>query len=299
MLKNRYFLFLVTVLLSVESSASCASRAIRVWPSGITITVSPVFMIEGYMESRGVIRALNKKYPIYLISGNEIVKLEVTGIYEGAFRLTQALMKPVEKLTAGKKYELRIDSLDNYENISFEREKHEWIVSSIPDQTFPLWKADPRHLTNSYFPYGCGPAINATFCLCAQDDSPMLVHAMLKNESDILLSEYYLSYDDPIVNLGHYMCSGAFRFNEGDNYRVVFSLMDAAGNQNYEKTEGILFNAPSVADEGRTVKAGSCNCNTPLLIPFKHTTSYIICFCATFVIAGGFSLLIFRKRNTA
>ena len=40
------------------------------------------------------------------------------------------------------------------------------------------------------------------------------------------------------------MCSGAFNFYKGNNYEVVFSIMDASGNQNL-MTAPIKFTKPT------------------------------------------------------
>jgi hypothetical protein len=58
-------------------------------------------------------------------------------------------------------------------------------------------------------------------------------------------TSYYIVPDSDKIYVGHGMCSGAFVFDEGNNYELEFTFMDASGNFTSWTGERIKFTKPS------------------------------------------------------
>lgn len=108
---------LIAVFSMISAYADCSIYGFNVFPKGSTINQNSVFMIEGYHYSQSVIKGLNKEYPIYLKSGDKVVRLIVTETYVGSFKLTQAILRPETELEAGLEYTLMIDNLPDHDKL--------------------------------------------------------------------------------------------------------------------------------------------------------------------------------------
>ncbi|HYK75725.1 MAG TPA: hypothetical protein VEV16_02010, partial [Daejeonella sp.] len=109
---KRTVLLLAVLCSWLKCSALCGSTGLRLWPSGKTVKQNTLFVINGYSDSEYIYQ-LNKKYPIYLRSGDEKIELKVWEILTG-YHVIQAIIIPEKKLAAGKEYQLFIDSLPKY-----------------------------------------------------------------------------------------------------------------------------------------------------------------------------------------
>ncbi len=170
----------------------------------------------------------------------------------GQFRLTQAILKPETTLTEGQEYELVIENLGDleyqvskYNSTTREKEKIKWRVTTNTDTEPPIWTEKPTFKEGSYQEAGCGPIVFANFTHSESDNSEYLIKTILKNKSTGIETTYYLKASDEIIAVGHGMCSGAFRFNVGDNFEIEFSLFDASGNLTEWIGEKIEFKRPS------------------------------------------------------
>ncbi len=69
---NMKLLFIILTLLisTINALADCTGTGIYFWPLSQTIKQNSRIVIEGYSGSQHVIHGLNKKYPIYLKSGD-------------------------------------------------------------------------------------------------------------------------------------------------------------------------------------------------------------------------------------
>lgn len=229
-------LFLLLSLLSIgQITAKCANSGFNVFPMGSSISANSYIVLEGYAASQEIIIALNKEYPIYLLSGNEKIKLNIQEIKEGAFRLSQAVLIPEKALTEGKTYTLHIDKLpegerlDRYNAESGDFEKISWTVT-VADKEQPIMNTKISELDKSYELFGCGPSVYVTFDCNATDNNALLAKTTLKNLKSGKTQTYYLAVENGKIQVGHGMCSGAFSFDEDGNYEVSFEIMDAAGN---------------------------------------------------------------------
>lgn len=223
--------------MTVDGYSKCASSGLYFWPSGQTINENSIFVIDGYATSQEVIAGLGTTYKVYLKSSGQVVNLKVQETLVGQFSLTQAILRPETKLTAGATYELIIEKLPKYQEVyrynsstNYKKEKVKWTVVNEQDTIAPSWTMTPKFKGGSYQMYGCGPAVNAFFSYSATDNSEILIKTVVKNLSNGVETTYYLEPDSNSIAVGHGMCSGAFTFDNSDDFEVEFSLMDASGN---------------------------------------------------------------------
>lgn len=246
---------ILTIIISALSIANlyamCASNGLYAFPSGKTIRQNSIIIIDGYATSQDVVKELNKKFPVYLVSGKHKINLTVKEILIGQFRLTQAVLIPETSLTAGLDYTLVIDRLpkdESFDRWNSELKKSEPIVYTVVqglDNTRPIFNATPKEIKKSHFYYGCGPSIHVVFDCNVIDSSEYLVKATVKSLKSGIETSYYVKPDKGIVNIGHDMCAGAFNFDEGDNYEIEFSIMDASGNLTAWTGDRIKFTKPT------------------------------------------------------
>ncbi|MES2616707.1 MAG: hypothetical protein V4613_02450 [Bacteroidota bacterium] len=250
---------LLTILIglfwSVSLLADCRGTGLWIFPSGPTIKQNSIFILDGYAESQGIILNLNKKNNIYLKNGNKKIKLNVIEICVGQFYLTQAVLKPEKELEVGLEYTMHIDSLPEYE--SFDKynkitQKYEPVTYTVVagrDTIKPILTGIPKELKKTLIHYGCGPSIHVVFSNPATDSSDLIVKTTVKNLKTGLETTYYISIGGDNVCVGHGMCSGAFDFDDSDNYEVEFSFMDSSGNLTPWTGDRIKFTKPIKANQ--------------------------------------------------
>ena len=242
---------LIGLLWTATVYAECAGTALWVFPSSQTIKQNTIFILDGYAESQNVILGLNKKHDIYLKSGNKKVKLIVTGIYTGQFYLTQALLKPETELVAGVEYTMFIDSLPEYDRFTRYNDKTKLyepikykVVAGI-DNDKPLLTSVPKEIDKSYIRFGCGPAMSVDFDFPVTDSSEVTIKTTVKNIKSRIETTYFIMPRNNQIIVGHGMCSGAFTFDESNDYEVEFSFMDSSGNQTSWVGDRIKFTKPT------------------------------------------------------
>ncbi len=73
----------------------------------------------------------------------------------------------------------------------------------------------------------------------------MLIKTTVKNLKTGKETTYYIQPEEGKINVGHDMCSGAFDFDDSENYEVGFSFMDASGNLTEWTGDRIKFTKPT------------------------------------------------------
>lgn len=246
-------LLILSLTISGHVSAECAGEGLWAFPQTTTIKQNSLIVVTGYFRSQRIVTSLNKKYPIYLESEGHKVKLNVKSTYKGMFELTQAILKPNEKLIAGRTYQLKIDKLDDFRRSQLSRWNSElgknepiaWKVDGATDTEIPKLLNQPELIDKRTTHYGCGPAMYADFKIQTNDESDVLVKTELIDLESGESTTYFLSFNDTdTLSVGHGMCSGAFDFQENGKYKVRFSLMDICGNENNDWTAWIAFDSP-------------------------------------------------------
>jgi hypothetical protein len=192
-----------------------------------TINQNSIFVLTGYAESQHVIVALNTKHPVYLKSGRQKIRLQVSDICIGQFYLTQAILKPETPLEAGLEYILCIDNLPEYEHLDRYNSKTEsyepisYTVSNVVDTNKPELFTQAKELKKTIHYYGCGPAKYVVFSNPAKDSSEIIIKTTVKNLKTMKETTYYIEPDQEVINVGYGMCSGAFTYVEDDEHYEI------------------------------------------------------------------------------
>lgn len=255
---KKYILIYLILSIRISANAMCTSSGIHVWPTQKNISSNSIFVIEGYSQSQELIRQLNKKCKIYLMSNSERIPVKVLKILKGQFNLTQAILKPEIELTKGETYELYVDNLKTFDEPR-EFKVGKWAVSLDKDIEKPKWNCEPIFKGQSYTSYGCGPEMYVNFCGSFKDNSPTLIYAKVFDKKNKSSSAYFLTSDKQRISLGHGMCSGEFSFDKESSYEVQFGLMDASGNENFHFTELVGFMFPT--EDNRSTEEFNCSCD--------------------------------------
>ena len=119
-------------------------------------------------------------------------------------------------------------------------------ISNSVDNDIPTLIGNPTEQKKTLVYYGCGPASWTYFKISAQDKSELFVRARVKNKTTGLTTTYILNIENGLVKVGHGMCSGAFHYDNGDNFEVVFQLCDQSGNKS-ALTNTISFTKPTAS----------------------------------------------------
>ncbi len=295
-MKKLLLTILLVFLIAGQAFAICLGGTINVWPGTNTINQNSIIIVEGYGRSVDVIRKLNEKHKIYLRSGNSTIPLKVVKRYEGQFLVSQAILKPANKLIEGRSYTIHIDSLEGLVKEEFERAHFQWTVVKKNDSEIPKWSQSPTYINKSKISYGCGPASYVDFCVCIQDRSPVVVFSKLKELKTGRIAEYYVIPDTTILSIGHGMCGGEFEFEPGENYEISFSLMDASGNINDTLTKPIPFIGPMYKDSENVAEKTPCEC--PKIEEESDSTTMGIIFMSSLLvlIMTGVTLFVGNRR---
>ncbi|GAB2953709.1 hypothetical protein GCM10027048_18670 [Hymenobacter coalescens] len=237
--------------LAHAGQAKCYTRGLRCWPSGGTLRPQPILVLDGLAQSQEIIHALGATYQAYLQAGKERVVLDVQDKLVGQYGVSQAVLKPRRPLTVGQRYELIIrgkgagsGNLLEQANGPY-RANVVYTVVAGTDQTPPAWKAAPREHAKHYEEMGCGPEVYVDFTAAVLDESACLIKATVRDLDSGQASAYYLPPDAAgLVSVGHGMCTGAFRLENGRRYTVAFTLLDAAGNTTPWQGPALAFTRP-------------------------------------------------------
>lgn len=252
----RLLLILSFIFLTNQIFSKCGGSSISFWPEGKTIQQNQLIIIEGYHYNEDIIGELNKKYPIFLISGNQKIKLQVKEINRGDFRLNQAILIPEMSLTVGIEYTCVVENLpenltDIFKKWNSDSQRYEsvtWTVSSSSNTDIekPMWIKKPVEINKRYVQYGCGPGIHIDFKYEVKDASDVLIKTSVTNIKTKKSTTFYFPADHSnTLSIGHGMCSGAFEF-EGEKYEITFDLVDIFGNQNAWDIIPITFTKPTI-----------------------------------------------------
>jgi hypothetical protein len=246
-------LIILTFFIATLASAKCANSGIYCLSKSSTLNKNGIIILEFYASSQSLISDLNKKYPIYLKSSNGKIQLNVIETLIGEMRLTQIVLKPTTELKEDEIYTLQIDNLPKYErklerynSLSKKWESFTFKVNNLIDNEIPTQSNTPTEQKKSLVYYGCGPASWVYFNITGQDKSELFVRANVKNKVTGKVTTYILAIENGLTKIGHGMCSGAFHFDNSDNFEVTFQLFDQSGNKS-TLTSTISFTKPSTS----------------------------------------------------
>lgn len=248
---------LLVLTLSVKPLfADCAEMGMQFLPSTKEISLNSMFIIEGYSFSQNIIKSF-KERTVYLESENgELIKLDLQEILTGQMQLTQATFCPTSELKPNTKYFLKYaDQTENEvgEMTTYNREKNEsekvyWITTdkkSIEQLNNNLTLEFEK--TNFVY-YGCGPEASAIFKIKNKPESEIWYKTEVLETETNKKSVYYIKEWNGTLNVGHDMCSGAFKFKRKGKYKVRFTPMNIDGNS-LKTTEWTTFESPFMNDK--------------------------------------------------
>jgi len=196
---------------------------------------------------------LNKKYPIYLKSKNEKIRLLVKEIYVGDFNLTQVVVIAEKELTSGDIYEMVIENLADYQQNEYKRYDSAirsfvapiWKTESRQDNLKPTWISKPREQNKIFESYGCGPEMFVSFSLSILEAPERIVRAKMKDIESGKTTTFYVEIENSTISIGHGMCSGGFKFGKSSLYEIEFDLVDSSGNVCSWEESPIVFEKPT------------------------------------------------------
>ncbi len=224
-------LILILFFRSYFSLSNCRDQWLRTWPETEKINLNSIFVVEGVFRDKSLLD-LNTKYPVYLKSKSDTIRLMLVKMNIGEAGLVQAIFKPYRKLKPNTKYKLVIDNL-GYDDLSPRRgkkqEKSTWTTTNIIDSIAPIFFEKPQYLFSSYERMGCGPESHVNFLVIKKDFSDCLIKVKVKNPNNTITDFLIASENDTII-VGHDMCNGAFALKQEGNYEISFGLIDSSGN---------------------------------------------------------------------
>lgn len=245
-------LFILSLFITTIASGKCSNSGIYSLSKSPTLNKNGLIILEFYASSQSLISDLNKKYPIYLKSAKGKVRLNIIETLQGEMSVTQIILKPASELKADEIYSLQIDNLPKYERkperyniVSNKWEKVTFKINNSVDNDIPTLSRTPTKQKETLVLYGCGPSSWVYFNIAGQDKSELFVRTTIKNKVTRQSTTYILSLEDGVVKVGHGMCSGAFHFDNSDNFEVAFQLFDQSGNKSC-LTKAISFSKPTV-----------------------------------------------------
>jgi len=244
-------LIILTFFIATIAYAKCANSGIYCLSKNTTLNKNGLIIFEFYASSQTLISDLNKKYPIYLKSSNGKVQLNIIETLKGEMSVTQIVLKPASDLKVNETYSLQIENLPKYErkperynSLSNKREELTFKINNSVDNDLPTFTSKPTEQKKTLVYYGCGPERWVYFKLDGNDKSELFVRANVKNKATGKTTNYILSIENGSVKVGHGMCSGAFHFDNGDNFEVSFQLFDQSGNKS-SMTNSVAFSKPT------------------------------------------------------
>lgn len=235
-------------------------RSVNVWPqAGETLPANGRVIVSGFGGAEAPVTQIAQQKPV-LVSGDEVVPLEVEATYVGNMRVSQVVLKPGRALEVGQTYELRLlaprQGREALELSLWRRDGSQparWQVVAA-DNSAPRWSGPPRHTGSPIEHYGCGPEIHEEYAVEVEDVSKpirylatvrradgtglplrQLIEAHEAQEEEAPQKRLLALRSAPkrraTLAVGHGMCSGAFRFDLGVEYRMELFAVDGAGNQ--------------------------------------------------------------------
>jgi len=246
------FLCLLAVLLPRIVLADCMSELLTVWPSlDNPLPANGQVVLQGYGDFREAVATVSERSP-RLVSEKDEVPLRVVAVYRGEFRLSQAVLQPARPLQPGQRYALRLTQSESAAApvLPIEEGVKEkpiaWTVAEA-DTKPPRWREVPRKMGEKAERWGCGPVIFVDVSASVDEDGPEVqVLAEVRRADSGKPVRFRLTPSKEKVAVGHSMCSGAFRLEEGVRYTVRLVAVDMAGNESAAPGDAVLIEGPSL-----------------------------------------------------
>lgn len=233
-----YFVFLISLSSFSCESFDCSASGIYTYPDKETISLNELIIIEGYANSQKIVKNLSHR-KVFLIAKNDKVVLNFKTTNVGEMSLTQSLFIPSRDLKPNTTYYLKFENqtkeetrllkkwnrkTEKNEEINFKTNKKRTDQNNYRDIEY--------HFKDTNFTlFGCGPAVYANFKVSGFGNTIILHKVEVLNLKNQKNRTYYLYSFKSEISIGHGMCSGAFKFNGGDKYKVRFTPISSSGKE--------------------------------------------------------------------
>ncbi|MBQ4822105.1 hypothetical protein [Aquimarina sp. MMG016] len=254
-MKKIFFLLLLTI--GIKSAyADCSASGMVFFPEQKEISLSAMFIIQGYSFSEKTINSF-KNRAVYLESENkELIQLNLLEILKGQMYLTQAIFKPSQLLKPNTIYFLKYDEQTKNETREMmrwntekkERERVFWKTSNKKTTELLNANLEVKYQTTEVVHYGCGPSANAIFDINNNTTSEVWYKTEVLDLSTNKKTVFYIKEWNEKLNVGHGMCAGAFTFNRKGKYKVRFTPMNTDG-KSLKTTGWKTFDSPFMNDK--------------------------------------------------
>jgi hypothetical protein len=241
----------IFILFSVNICfADCSDSGMRFLPQKKEISLNPIFIIEGYINSQLTIKSF-KNRKVYLKTENEIlIELNLIEILVSQ-DVSQAVFKASKTLLPNTKYFLFYENQTNreksemleYNQDSGKREQIFWQTTNLIEQNNIDSNLKITYSKNEIKPYGCGDSVNSVFNISSENDSEIWFKTELIEISTGQKTIMYLTSRESKLYVGKGMCGGAFKYKSKKKYKVSFTPMNIDGKQ-LESTKWIEFKSP-------------------------------------------------------
>lgn len=237
-------------------SAECGMSGMQFFPEKKDISLNPMFIIQGYSFSQKTVESF-KERNVFLESENgELILLNLQEVLQGQMNLNQAIFKPVKPLQSNTKYFLQysnqtqgeISEMFRWNPITRISEKVYWQTSDIQaiELLNPTLKINYKKTAVTHF--GCGPSSHAVFEVLNKNNIEIWYKTEVIELSTNTKTIFYITEWQNRINVGHDMCSGAFRFKNKGQYKVSFTPMNIDG-ASMNTTDWQIFNSPFEKDQ--------------------------------------------------
>ncbi|WP_053991602.1 hypothetical protein [Mangrovimonas sp. TPBH4] len=233
---QKHLIILLSLLMAQTAFAKCKGGGFQFFPSQKEISMSSMFIIEGYAKSQKQILEF-KEQKVFLLSENgDLVELKLQKILEGQKDLTQALFIPEKQLSPNTIYYLKKPNNTGEDEFftqwypDTERtEKVHWITSEIKANAPLDINLNIAFENTEVKQLGCGPSVYAIFSLQLNSSSEIWFKTEVVNLTTHRTNTYYITNRNNKLLVGHGMCGGAFEFDRFSKYKVRFTPMNTDG----------------------------------------------------------------------
>jgi hypothetical protein len=240
------------------SYADCAMNGMEFFPKQKEISLSPMFIIQGYSMSQKTVENF-KNRKVYVESENgDLTELILVEILKSEKYLTQAIFKVSKELLPNLIYYIKYSDENENEKREMlqynkDKNKHEKVFWKTSDlKSIDLLNSNLKIIfekTDTIF-YGCGPEANAIFKIVNKVNSEIWYKTELIEIETNKKTIFYITENNNKLKVGHGMCSGAFIFKQKGKYKVRFTPMNIDG-QELTKTEWKTFESPFALNKNK------------------------------------------------
>lgn len=231
------YLFVVMLFLAsiLNLNAKCGGTQIFVqFPSyNDEISTNTVVLLYATGSLKFQLEEFGSRYPIYLESASEKVKLIQDEFHIGDFNWSQALFRLERKLKPGDSYRLVFEKLSPNVKAAIYGSKGTWKAIKIPKIDRYKLSEKIKSVDSEWNRLGCGPAYYTNFQIDDKLDHPLVVAVEIENVCTGNISRFNAIAKDGKIKVGKGMCSGPFVFEKNNEYKIRFKNNIQATNKNW------------------------------------------------------------------